>query len=125
MRTGVATTQYPRRRSLRRNAAALFALAVIIAPPLALAQTPAVQTRIAGHRFAPAEIHVPANTPTALTVVNADPTPEEFDSPSLKVEKVVAGGQSGVVHLRPLKPGRYPFTGEYHADTAYGVVIAQ
>lgn len=103
----------------------MFALAVIFAPSLAQAEAPGLQTRIAGHRFMPAEIHVTANTPTALTVVNADPTPEEFDSPSLKVEKVVAGGQSGVVHLRPLKPGRYPFSGEYHADTAQGVVVAQ
>lgn len=124
MKTGIALSQRLGRRVLR-NVTALSALAVIAAPPLALAEAPAVQTRIAGHRFTPAEIHVPANTPTALTIINADPTPEEFDSPALKVEKVVAGGQSGVVHLRPLKPGRYPFTGEYHPDTAHGVVVAQ
>jgi hypothetical protein len=113
------------RPRLRRAANALFALVAILAPPLAMAEAPVLETRIAGHRFTPAEIHVPADTPTALTVINADPTPEEFDSPSLKVEKVVAGRQSGVVHLRPLKPGRYPFTGEYHADTAQGAVVAQ
>ena len=100
------------------------ACALALAPAVAAAD-PQLQTRIDGHRFSPAEIHVPANTPTLLTVTNADPTPEEFDSPALKVEKVVGGGQSGVVHLRPLKPGRYPFTGEYHADTAFGVVVAQ
>src|SRR5581483_6347736 len=73
---------------------------------------PALATRIENHRFAPAEIRVPANTPVMLTVTNADKTPEEFDSPALKVEKVVAGGTSGVVRLRPLRPGQYPFTGE-------------
>ena len=92
----------------------------------ALAGEPtALTTRIDNHRFTPSEIHVPANTPVALTVINADRTPEEFDSPSLKVEKVVAGGSSGIVRLRPLKPGRYPFTGEYHAETAFGAVVAQ
>jgi hypothetical protein len=29
------------------------------------------------------------------------------------------------VRLRPLDPGRYPFMGEYHEDTAQGVVIAE
>ncbi|MGA7373007.1 MAG: hypothetical protein WBW37_10370 [Methyloceanibacter sp.] len=29
------------------------------------------------------------------------------------------------MRLRPLDPGRYPFMGEYHSDTAQGVVIAE
>jgi hypothetical protein len=53
-----------------------------------------------------------------------DGAAEEFDSAALKVEKVVPGHESGSVRLRPLAPGRYPFMGEYHADTARGVVIA-
>ncbi len=44
-------------------------------------------------------------------MTNEDATAEEFDSASLKVEKVVAGNSSGNVRLRPLAPGRYPFTG--------------
>ncbi len=47
------------------------------------------------------------------------------NSSALKVEKVIAGGGEGSVRLRPLDPGRYPFMGEYHADTAKGVVIAE
>jgi heme/copper-type cytochrome/quinol oxidase subunit 2 len=101
-------------------------LLLALAPGVAAADAPAeAATKIAGHRFAPAEIRVPANTPVVLTIANADSGPEEFDSPALNVEKVVPGRSSGVVHLRPLKPGRYPFTGEYHSDTAFGVVIAQ
>jgi hypothetical protein len=30
-----------------------------------------------------------------------------------------------MVRLRPLAPGRYAFMGEYHSDTAKGVVIAE
>jgi hypothetical protein len=29
------------------------------------------------------------------------------------------------VRLRALTPGKYPFMGEYHSETAQGVVIAQ
>ncbi len=77
------------------------------------------------HKFTPSEIHVKANEPSMIVMSNEDATAEEFDSTSLKVEKVVAGNSSGYVRLRPLSPGRYPFMGEYHSETAQGVVIAE
>lgn len=77
------------------------------------------------HRFSPAEIHVPANQPALIALANHDATAEEFDSAALKVEKVVPGNQTGNVRIRPLAPGRYPFIGEYHSDTARGVLIAE
>ena len=77
------------------------------------------------HRFEPAELHVPAGKRVALTVINADPLSEEFDSAALKVEKVIAGKSQGVVHISPLKPGKYEFVGEYHEDTAKGVMVAE
>jgi plastocyanin len=80
---------------------------------------------IRNHRFEPSEIHVPAGKRIVLTVVNADPLSEEFDPTALKVEKVIAGGSEGAVRLRPLDPGRYPFIGEYHADTAQGILVAE
>jgi len=85
----------------------------------------AIPLSLKDHKFAPAEIHVKANVPNVLALTNTDDTAEEFDSTSLKVEKVVASHSSGNVRLRPLAPGRYPFMGEYHADTAQGVVIAE
>ena len=77
------------------------------------------------HQFTPSEIHVPQGKPVMLTITNADATAEEFDSSALKVEKVIAGGTYGTVRLRPLGPGRYPFMGEYHPDTAKGVVVSE
>jgi hypothetical protein len=77
------------------------------------------------HKFTPSEIHVKAGTPSVIMLTNQDPTAEEFDSTSLKVEKVVAGHGKGKIRLRPLSPGRYPFMGEYHSSTAQGVVIAE
>ena len=77
------------------------------------------------HAFSPSEIHVPVGKRIQILVKNRDATAEEFDSSSLKVEKVIGGGSEGIVRLHPLDPGSYPFTGEYHSDTAKGVVIAE
>lgn len=80
---------------------------------------------IKDHRFSPSEVKVPANKRVSITIVNDDPTPEEFESHPMKVEKVIAGKSKAVVRIGPLKPGRYTFVGEYHESTAKGVVIAE
>jgi hypothetical protein len=80
---------------------------------------------IKDHKFTPAEIKVPANKRIQLTVVNDDATPEEFESHEMKVEKVIPGKTKAVVRIGPLKPGRYPFVGEFHEDTAKGTVVAE
>jgi plastocyanin len=104
---------------------ALAAMLAAGAAGLAAADPPVINVLIKDHRFAPAEIRVPAGQPVVLMVTNADPLAEEFDSTDLKVEKVIAGGQKGQVRLRPLRPGRYAFMGEYHSATAQGVVVVQ
>ncbi len=80
---------------------------------------------IEDHRFTPEEITVPANKRFEITVINDDATPEEFESKPMKVEKVIPGKSKGVVRIGPLKPGRYPFVGEFHEATAKGAVIAE
>lgn len=109
------------------RAAGLLLLAALLAcGARAHAEEPyATTTTIRDHRFEPSEIRVPAGKRIALTVINADPLSEEFDSTALKVEKVIAGKSQGVVHISPLKPGRYDFIGEYHESTAKGQVIAE
>ncbi len=77
------------------------------------------------HKFDPSEIHVKANTRTQLLVKNQDDTADEFDSTDLRIEKVIAGGREGIVRLPALSPGRYSFIGEFHSDTAKGVVVAE
>jgi Cupredoxin-like domain len=99
-------------------------LATLVAPSVgALAQE--FNLVIRNHKFEPEEIRVPAGKRVSLSVVNEDATPEEFDSPALKVEKVIPGKSKGVVRIGPLSAGRYEFIGEFHADTAKGVVIAE
>jgi len=97
----------------------------LLALPATADEPPTIAVTIKDHRFAPAEIHVPQGKPVILKITNEDATPEEFDSTALKVEKIIVGGTYGTVHLRPLGPGRYPFMGEYHSDTAQGVVISE
>jgi hypothetical protein len=80
---------------------------------------------LSNHRFSPAEIHVKANTVTTVTLTNNDDQAEEFDSTTLRIEKIVAGHSTGVMRWRPLAPGRYPFMGEFHSDTAQGVVVVE
>ena len=84
-----------------------------------------VTITIRDHRFEPAELRVPAGKRILLTIINADPLSEEFNSKALKVEKVVAGKSQGIVHISPLNPGRYDFIGEYHEETAKGQVVAE
>jgi hypothetical protein len=83
-----------------------------------------VQVTLQGHRFVPAEVHVAAARPMFVEITNQDATPEEFESGILGVEKVVPGGGRVRLRLRPLAPGRFPFYGEYHQDTAQGAIIA-
>jgi len=105
----------------------LSLLAVVAAMALAtsgFAQEP-VEVHLKNHRFTPNVIKVKANQTSVIMLHNDDDTADEFDSSSLKVEKVVPGHQKGAVRLRPLPPGKYPFMGEFHAATAQGMVISE
>jgi hypothetical protein len=92
---------------------------------VAQAADPEVSLVIQGHKFTPAEIRVPANQRIKLLVLNKDDTPEEFESAELGREKVIAGRNRATIFIGPLKPGRYPFMGEFHQSTAQGVIIAE
>jgi plastocyanin len=100
-----------------------IAAALTLAPAAGRAQE--FTLTIKNHQFSPAEIKVPANTRVKLTVVNDDATPEEFESHEMKVEKIIPGKSKAVLRIGPLKPGRYPFVGEFHEATAKGTVIAE
>jgi hypothetical protein len=102
----------------------ILALAILLASP-AMAQTPVIEIEIRNHLFEPSEIIVPANTKIKLIVHNRDATPEEFESYELNREKVIVGGRQAVIFIGPLKPGSYPFFGEFNPNTAQGVVIAR
>ena len=86
-------------------------------------QAATIEISVKGHHFQPAEIHAPANRPVVLRVNNLDATAMEFESISLRVEKVVAPGTQGVVNVRPLAPGQYEFFDDFHQETRGTLVV--
>jgi len=108
-----------------RKTLVLIGLAGFLAISAATARADDYVLTIKDHRFNPTEIKIPANKRVQITVVNDDPTPEEFESHEMKVEKVIPGKSKAVVRVGPLKPGRYPFFGEFHEATAKGTLIAE
>ena len=108
-----------------RSFSIIFGLVVLVSLAAAPVRAHDLVVTIKDHQFSPAELKVPANQRVEITVFNDDATPEEFESHPMKVEKVIPGKSKGVVRIGPLKPGRYPFIGEFHEATAKGVVIAE
>ncbi len=109
------------------GAACLIPAALI--PAAASAQGPSdsavVSLSLKNHRFTPDTVTVPANQPVRIELSNQDSALEEFDSDDLRVEKDVTPHGRVSFTVGPLKPGRYSFMGEMHADTASGVLVAQ
>ena len=108
------------------TAVLLLASALIgaAAPPAHAPEAATVSISIKNHRFQPAEVQAPANVPIVLRLKNLDATPMEFESVSLRVEKVVTGNSEGVIRLRPLAPGRYNFFDDFNQQ-ANGVLVVR
>lgn len=80
---------------------------------------------IKDHQFTPTRLEVPAGVKFRLMVSNQDDTAEEFESTELDREKLVAPGKEIPVFLGPLDAGEYKFFGDFHQDTARGVLVAK
>jgi hypothetical protein len=76
-------------------------------------------------KFDPAEINAPANTPIVIKFRNLDKDAMEFESDSLKIEKVVAAGKDATIKVKAQKPGRYEFFDEYNEKTARGALVVK
>ena len=90
-----------------------------------LAATPEFDLTIKNHEFQPAKLVIPANTKVKLIIRNQDPTPEEFESYELNREKIIVGNSKATMFVGPIKPGEYPFFGEFNPKTAQGVLVAE
>jgi plastocyanin len=102
------------------------ALALGAQPLAAEAQdTTKVSVTLKDHKFSPAEPTAPSGKPIVIEVENQDPTPAEFESKALRVEKVVPGGGKITVQVRALPPGRYRFFDDYHESTTEGFLVTQ
>ena len=80
---------------------------------------------IKDHQFEPAEVTIPVDTKVKLLVRNLDTTPEEFESDELHREKIIRGNSQAIIFIGPLKPGSYPFFGEFNPKTARGRITVK
>jgi heme/copper-type cytochrome/quinol oxidase subunit 2 len=104
--------------------AGLCALAMFCFSPSQAQQAIEVQVSYSKGQFQPSEVRAPADKPVAIRVKNLDAKAMEFESKSLRVEKIVAANSQGVINVRALKPGRYEFYDDFN-DTARGALTVQ
>jgi plastocyanin len=107
------------------TAASLAAAGLALTATRAAAADQELTITIKDHKFEPANPEVKAGERIKLTVVNADPTAEEFESNDFNVEKIVGGGKSVSMYVGPLDPGSYKFFGERHESTAQGTLTVK
>jgi plastocyanin len=105
----------------RLAAALLFA----VSSAAFAAGEPEFSVSIENHKFTPDRIEIPAGQKVKLLVENKDATPEEFESHTLKIEKVIPGKSKATIFVGPLKAGEYKFVGEFNEKTAKGVIVAK
>jgi uncharacterized protein (DUF2141 family) len=103
-------------------ALALVVLAAGIPPAQAQSE---IALTIEKNRFAPEEIKVKAGAPFVLVITNKDKTPEELEMQQPRIEKVIPAGKTVRLRMPALKPGKYPFVGEYHSETAKATIVAE
>lgn len=104
--------------------AAFCAVAVLSVSPLQAQQATEIQVTYSKGQFQPGQLSAPADKPIILRVKNLDAKAMEFESKSLRVEKVVAANSEGVINVRALKPGRYEFYDDFN-ETARGALTVQ
>ena len=106
--------------------AAFALMSAVGAVPSAFAEDSAeLVISVKDHKFDPAELQAPAGKPIVLRVKNLDPSPMEFESTSLRVEKVLTGNGEAVINVRPQQAGRYDFFDDFHASTTKGVLVVK
>ncbi len=103
---------------------AACALALLGATPALAQQAAVVLVTYSNGAFQPSEVRAPADRPVVVRVKNLDAKAMEFESKSLRVEKVVAAKSEGVINVRALKPGRYEFYDDFN-DKARGALSVQ
>ena len=113
--------------AFRRRPWRAFVMAV---PVLLLAQASGlraedtIEIAIKDKQFQPPELSVPANKAFVLKVKNLGGKAVEFESKSMKVERVIAANSEATIRVRALAPGRYGFFDEFNPDTK-GTLVAQ
>ena len=99
------------------------ATSLYLAAVPAHAQETTLSVTVQNGRFQPSELRAPANKPFVIAIRNGDAKPVEFESVSLRVEKVIAPKSQGAVRIRALAPGRYEFFDDFNQGNRGAVVV--
>ncbi len=111
-------------RALLKVTALIAALCYFLAHASFAQEPVTIQISVQNHQFHPREIRGPANVPIILRIRNEDSTAMEFESVSLRVEKIVAAKSEAIIRLRALSSGRYEFFDDFHQETR-GILVIQ
>jgi hypothetical protein len=87
-------------------------------------QATEIQISYSNGQFQPREVRAPADKAVVFRIKNLDGKAMEFESTSLRVEKVVAAKSQGVINVRALKAGRYEFYDDFN-DKARGALVVE
>jgi plastocyanin len=113
-------------RVIKAGMAVLLLVAALAAALPAGAQAPLeIPLAIEKNRFQPETIKVKAGAPFVLIITNKDKGPEEFEMAQPRIEKVIPAGKTVRLKMPALKPGTYPFVGEFHPETAKATIVAE
>ena len=104
--------------------AAVCAIAMFQTSASQAQQATEIQLTYSKGQFQPSQVNAPADKPIIFRVKNLDAKAMEFESTSLRVEKVVAANSQGVINVRALKPGRYEFYDDFN-DKARGALTVR
>lgn len=107
------------------NRLIVLTVAVLLAPLARAGGLPAYDLELNNGDLIPRELRVRAGERFKIRLHNTGDTPVEFESRSLRKEKVMGPGVDSFVVVHPLRPGEYDFFDEFHLPEARGKVIAE
>lgn len=122
-------SRLPRRASAQLPALAMLLVALLLAAllprPAAASDMPSYDLTLDNGKLIPEVLEVKAGEKFVIQLHNAGNTPAEFESNSLRKEKVLAPGVKSFVVIHPLRAGSYDFFDDFHLPDARGKVVAE
>ena len=99
----------------------ILAILLLILPLNLLANEEYVLV-IKEHKFIPECLKIPSGVKIRLLIENHDDETEEFESFDLRREKIIPANEKIIINIGPLDPGEYRFFGDFHSETAQGII---
>ncbi len=101
---------------------ALASVLVLCSVPVQAADLPVFKITLRDGTISPPRIEAPAGTRFKLEITNAGKSPAEFESISLRKEKVLGPGVTSFVVVNPTSPAQHVYFDDFHPQ-AKGVLV--